>query len=151
MKILSHFAFEGNHRFLYKGDPKVLHKLICGEDEADGHFLADGTRVMDKDGNRFVPTTETIAAGGTSTALDLTKFHHDIDADAGGDIFTLADGVVGQEVLIVLKTATGVATITPATFLGGTSITLDAIGDSVRLYFGANGWQIAGGNSYAIV
>ena len=36
-------------------------------------------------------STETIAAGGTSTALDLTKYHHDIDADAGGDTFTLAD------------------------------------------------------------
>jgi hypothetical protein len=82
----------------------------------------------------------------------LTKFHHDIDADAGGDIFTLADGVQGQIVVCVLKTATGVATITPATFLGGTSITLNAAGDSVMLRFQTTlGWSILGGNSYAIV
>ena len=36
--------------------------------------------------------TESIAAGGTSTALSLTKTVHLIDADAGGDTFTLADG-----------------------------------------------------------
>ena len=36
--------------------------------------------------------TETIAAGGTSTALDLTKTIHHIDADVGGDTFTLSDG-----------------------------------------------------------
>jgi hypothetical protein len=62
--------------------------------------------------------SETIAAAGTTTALDLTKFHHDIDADAGGDTFTLANGTAGQITLIVLKTATGTATITPQTFLG---------------------------------
>jgi hypothetical protein len=103
-------------------------------------------------GKLIVTSTETIAAGGTTTALSLTKFHHDIDADAGGDIFTLADGVQGQIVVCVLKTATGVATITPATFLGGTSITLNAAGDSVMLRFQTTlGWSILGGNSYAIV
>lgn len=104
------------------------------------------------DGKFIATSTETIAAGGTSTALDLTKFHHDIDADAGGDIFTLADGVQGQIVVCVLKTATGVATITPATFLGGTSVTLNAAGDSVMFRFQDTlGWSIIGGNSYAVV
>ena len=103
-------------------------------------------------GKLIVTSTETIAAGGTTTALSLTKFHHDIDADSGGDVFSLADGVQGQIVVCVLKTATGVATITPATFLGGTSITLNAAGDSVMLRFQTTlGWSILGGNSYAIV
>jgi hypothetical protein len=52
--------------------------------------------------------------------------------------------------LIVLKTATGTATITPQTFLGWTSITLNAVGDSVMLYYWALGRQIMGGNSYGI-
>jgi hypothetical protein len=52
--------------------------------------------------------------------------------------------------LIVMKTATGDAVITPATFLGGTNITLDAAGDSVCLYYSALGWQIVGGNGYAV-
>ena len=96
-------------------------------------------------------STETIAAGGTSTALDLTKFHHDIDADAGGDTFTLANGVEGQITVCVMKSATGTATITPATFLGGTSITFNAAGDSVMLRFQDTlGWSIIGGNSYGV-
>lgn len=102
------------------------------------------------DGKVIFASTETIAAGNPG-ALDLTKCVHDVDADAGGDTFTLANGVVGQITTVVLKTATGVATITPATFLGGTSVTLNAAGDSVMFQYGANGWFIIGGNSYAVV
>lgn len=100
----------------------------------------------------IMTSTETIAAGGTTTALDLTKYAHNVDADAGGDIFTLADGIAGQEMFVFLKTATGVATITPATATGFTSVTLNAAGDSVLLKFVTTlGWIIAGGNSYAVV
>lgn len=104
------------------------------------------------DGKVILAGTETIAAGGTTTALNLAKTFHNIDADAGGDIFTLANGTQGQIMVIILKTATGTATITPATFLGGTSITLNAAGDSVMLgYQTGLGWSIIGGNSYAVV
>lgn len=104
------------------------------------------------DGKVIFAGTETIAAGGTSTALALTKTLHNIDADAGGDTFTLADGIAGQIIVCVLKTATGVATITPATFTGGTSVTLNAAGDSVMFVFQTTlGWSIVGGNSYAVV
>lgn len=96
--------------------------------------------------------SETIAAGWTTTALSLTVPVHNIDADAGWDIFTLANGVAWQIMVIFLKTATGVATITPATFLGWTSITLNAAWDSVMLiYVTTLWWTIIWGNSYAIV
>lgn len=95
---------------------------------------------------------EDIAAGGTTTALSLDRSVFTIGADVGGDIFTLADGTPGQSVEIILADATGTATITPATFNGGTSITMDALGDAVRLTFVETlGWTITGGNSYAIV
>ena len=95
---------------------------------------------------------EDIAAGGTTTALDLTKSVHTVGADAGGDIFTLADGTAGQITTIICADATGTSTITPATFNGGTSITFDALGDSVTLQFvDTLGWTIIGGNSYTIV
>ena len=109
------------------------------------------TPVIDKYGNTVQSSTETIAAGGTTTAIDLTKYHHDIDADAGGDIFTVAAGTVGQSILLVAKSATGTATITPATLIGGTSVTFDAAGDSVELYYTASGWVIVGGNSYTVI
>ena len=94
--------------------------------------------------------TETIAAGGTSTALALTKTVHYIDADAGGDTFTLADGVEGQIMSIAMASATGTATITPANLRGGTSVTFNAAGDSVMLQFIASSWNIMGGNSYGV-
>jgi hypothetical protein len=94
--------------------------------------------------------TETIAAGGTSTALSLTKTVHYIDADAGGDTFTLADGVNGQIMTILLTSSTGVATITPTNLAGGTSVTLNADGDTVVLQFMDTEWFILGGNSYAV-
>ncbi len=102
-------------------------------------------------GKVIFSATETIAAGGTSTALSLTKTVHYIDADAGGDTFTLADGVAGQIMTILLTSSTGVATITPTNLAGGTSVTLNADGDSVVLQFMDTEWFILGGNSYAVV
>jgi len=94
---------------------------------------------------------ETIAAGGTSTALDLTKTLHSIDSDAGGDIFTLADGTIGQVMIITGLSATGTSTITPTNLSGGTSVTFNAAGDSVVLCFVDTSWYIIGGNSYTVV
>lgn len=53
--------------------------------------------------------------------------------------------------ICVLKSATGTATITPATFLWGTSVTLNAAWDTVMFVFQDTlGWSIIGWNSYAI-
>lgn len=93
---------------------------------------------------------ETIAAGGTTTALALDKTTHLIDADAGGDTFTLADGTNGQVMTIAMLSSTGTATITPANFASGTIITFNAAGDSVTLQFLGTKWYVIGGNSYAI-
>jgi len=109
------------------------------------------TGVATINGKVILSSTETIAAWWTTTALDLTKYAHNIDADAGGDIFTLADGVDWQEVFIFMKSATGTATITPATKTGFTSVTFNAAWDSVVLKFVTTlGWIIAGWNSYAV-
>jgi hypothetical protein len=95
--------------------------------------------------------TETIAAGGTTTALDLTKTVHYIDADAGGDIFTLADGVEGQVMTLVMASATGVATVTPTNLRGGTSVTMNAAGETVILQFVVASWSIMGGNAFTVI
>lgn len=102
-------------------------------------------------GKMIFAATETIAAGGTTTALDLAKVVHYIDADAGGDTFTLADGIAGQITTILLTSSTGVATITPTNLAGGTSVTLNADGDSVVLQFMDTEWFILGGNSYTVI
>ena len=94
---------------------------------------------------------ETIAAGGTTTAADLTKSLHSVDADAGGDIVTLADGTIGQIMTFVCVSATGVLTLTPANLAGGTSVTFNAAGESVILQFVDTNWYILGGNAYTVI
>ena len=94
---------------------------------------------------------QTVAAGGINTVLDLIKTVHHIDAGSGGDIFTLADGVVGQIKTICMDSATGIATITPANLAGGTSITLNAAGETVILQFVDTQWYIIGGNDYTVI
>ncbi len=118
-----------------------------GEDGA----MVTGTGTVNHGGAFILSGTETIAAGGTSTALSLTKVVHYIDADAGGDTFTLADGTAGQIMTILLTSSTGTATITPTNLAGGTSVTLNADGDTVVLQFMDTEWFILGGNSYAVV
>jgi hypothetical protein len=95
--------------------------------------------------------TQTIAAGGTTTAANLAKSYIEVGADAGGDIVTVANGTTGQRMTFVCVDATGTTTITPATFNGGTSVTFDAVGDSIEIQYGSLGWSIIGGNSYTIV
>lgn len=94
---------------------------------------------------------ETIAGGGTTTALSLLLSTHSIDADAGGDIFTLADGTEGQIMTIAMLSATGIATITPANFIGGTSITMNAAGETAILQFIGGSWYVIGGNAYTVI
>lgn len=110
-------------------------------------------------GGFFVPVIpnvvrEVIAAGGGTTAASITTFGSDVSVDAGGDIFTLADGtVVGQLKEFTLDaTAGGVATITPTTFADGTSVTLTTAGDQcILMWVGASGWRLVQGRGAAIV
>ena len=118
---------------------------------AEDGAITTGTGTANFGGALITSAIETIAAGGTSTALSLAKVMHNIDADAGGDTFTLADGTIGQLAIITLLSATGLATITPTNLAGGTSVTLNAAGDSVILQFTDTEWYILGGNSYAVV
>lgn len=67
----------------------------------------------------------------------------------GADAFTLANGVNGQTKIIVMIVDGGVGTLTPTTLAAGTTITFDAVGDSVHLLYTNSAWQIIG--SYGVV
>ena len=126
----------------------------CTGTNVEGIKVDAGDVVFDEDltvtGSLILNGTETIAAGGTSTALDLSKTFHHLDADAGGDIFTVADGVTGQIIVCTMESSTGTATITPTNLEGGTSVTFNGAGDSVILGFIDSQWYILGGNSYGV-
>ena len=98
-------------------------------------------------------STETIAAGGTSTALSLATSESFVDSDAGGDVFTLADGVNGQQKLVVQASATGISTVTPANFTGGTSVTMATAGATATFQFStaASGWVLIGENAATVI
>ena len=65
----------------------------------------------------------------------------------GADALTLADGAEGQIKYIVMKTHGGNGTLTPAHFANGTTLTFDAVGDSVMLLFTNGSWHWTGGQA----
>lgn len=61
----------------------------------------------------------------------------------GADALTLANGVNGQILTIVMVAYVGDGTLTPATKTGFSTITFTAVGNSVTLqYFTTLGWMI---------
>ena len=98
-------------------------------------------------------STETIAAGGTSTAMDLKTTTSYVDSDAGGDVFTLADGTDGQQKTVIMASATGTATITPTNFTGGTSVTVATAGATATFQFStaAGGWVLIGESAATVI
>lgn len=83
-------------------------------------------------------------------ALSLTDMvsHIEMAGDDDG-AFTLADGTNGQMKVIVLasRASTGNAVITPANLANGTTITLDAAGESAILVFAYAAWHVIGGTN----
>lgn len=95
---------------------------------------------------------QTIADGLTTTAIDLTKSAVSISSDAGGDIYTLAAGTEGQIITIVMLAANGgVGTITPVAFNGGTSVTMNAVGESAIFQYIGAAWYLLGGNASTVI
>jgi len=95
---------------------------------------------------QFSETPQTLTGPG---AVDVTSAITWI-VTTGADALTLADGVEGQTKYIVMKTDGGNGTLTPSNFAQGTTITFDAVGDSVSLLFTNAGWHVMGGHGYAI-
>ena len=81
MKLLSHFGTDSDHlsKFIhYGGTIQFAHKLTLGEDTDDGIYLADGTKIIDKDGNFTVAGVTTLTGkvtfglnGGAASASGL--------------------------------------------------------------------------------
>jgi len=58
----------------------------------------------------------------------------------GAEALTLADGVAGQSLIIVMVSDGGDGTVTPANYLNGTTLTFDDVGDSAHLVFDGTNW-----------
>ena len=98
-------------------------------------------------------TAQTITGdGSTSTAVTLTESTTLVDATSGAAPVTVADGADGQVKIIINKSTSGTnaVTITPASFVSGSTVNIDAPGRSVILFFKDSNWNVIGGNGHVI-
>jgi hypothetical protein len=98
-------------------------------------------------------TAQTITGdGSTSTAVTLTESTTLVDATSGAAPVTVANGSDGQIKIIINKSASGsnAVTITPASFVSGSTVNIDAPGRSVILFFKDSKWNVIGGNGHVI-
>ena len=85
------------------------------------------------------------------SALSVATYGSDVTT-TGADAFTLADGtVVGQLKEVLLDVDAGDATLTPATFVDGATITFADAGDQALLMWqGATGWRLISGKGVVV-
>ena len=86
----------------------------------------------------YIGGVQTISGPG---AINLTTLVTEITT-TGTDAYTLADGTVGQLKIISMVADGGDGTVTPTTFANGTTITFDAVNETVTLVYGATGWVV---------
>ena len=90
--------------------------------------------------------------GSTITAVEVTSSTRMVNATAAPAPMTLADGSDGQIKIIINKSTggTNAVTITPVTFVSGSTINIDAPGRSVICMFKDSKWNVIGGNGFVI-
>ena len=88
--------------------------------------------------------------GSTSSAVELTNAVTEVNATAGDAPVTLADGANGQikTIINVSTGGTNNVNIVPSNLRGGTTIVLNAPGETVTLLFKNSNWNIIAGNGY---
>ena len=83
-------------------------------------------------------------------AVDIVNLVTEVTT-TGADALTLADGTVGQLKIITMIVDGGNGTLTPTTFANGSTITFDAVNETVCLLFANTiGWVVVS-NSGATV
>ena len=90
-----------------------------------------------------------VADGSSATAIDVTSAVTEINATSATHAGALADGTAGQIKMILNTSTSGTnnVVITPANLAGGTTITLDAPGESAVCIFKASKWYVIGGHN----
>ena len=87
--------------------------------------------------------------GSTSSAIDITSAVTEVNATSGAAPTTLADGANGQ-IKTIINVSTGgsnAVNIVPSNLRGGTTITLNAPGESAVCIFKASKWYVIGGTN----
>ena len=102
----------------------------------------------------FKDTPQTITGdGSTTTAITLTESTTLVNATSATATCTLAAASTDGQVKMILNSSTSgsnAVTITPTNFKQGTTVTLNAPGDSVVMMYKSSFWYIIGGDSYTV-
>lgn len=90
-----------------------------------------------------------VADGSSATAIDVTSAVTEVNATSATHAGALADGTAGQIKMILNTSTSGTnnVVITPANLAGGTTITLNAPGESAVCIFKASKWYVIGGHN----
>ena len=83
-------------------------------------------------------SVENVTGGGALSTTTVVSFI----STTGVESYTLADGVEGQEKIIIMKADGGNATVTPTNLVGFTSVRLTGVNNSFHLIYGSTGWNI---------
>ena len=92
------------------------------------------------------------ADGSTTTAVNVTTAITEINATSATHSCGMADGADGQVKTIINVSTSGTnnVIITPSNLRGGTTITLNAPGETVTCLFKNSNWNVIAGNGYAL-
>ena len=83
-------------------------------------------------------SVENVTGGGALSTSTVVSFI----STTGVESYTLADGVEGQQKIIIMKADGGNATVTPNNLVGFTSVRLTGVNNSFHLIYGSTGWNI---------
>ena len=98
-------------------------------------------------------TAQSITASGSTQAADLTSAVTLIDATSNTAPTTLAAASTDGQIKTILNASTGgtnAVTITPANFKQGTTVTLNAPGESVTLIYKSSFWYVLSGEGHVV-
>ena len=98
-------------------------------------------------------TAQSITASGSTQAADLTSAVTLIDATSATAPTTLAAASADGQIKTILNASTGgtnAVTITPANFKQGTTVTLNAPGESVTLIYKSSFWYVLSGEGHVV-
>ena len=96
--------------------------------------------------------SEAITADASSQVANITSAVTVVDATSAVGNLSLADGAEGQikTFINVSTSGTNNVVITPTNLRGGTTITLNAEGETVTCMFKNAKWNVLAGNGYAV-
>lgn len=104
------------------------------------NLIPKGTGKVDVQGAFMTSETATLSGAGAIPITGSIAEWTTTSTDAG----TLADGVEGQHLFVILKVDGGTGTLTPTNGGGYTNIAFADAGDSVHLLFTNGNWYIVG-------